>query len=68
MARAVLRAVTTVEASELGLKPGEWPTEVKWEGWTWTAPEFERRVVNGEAELLHVSYRCNGRRLVVIND
>lgn len=54
-----------VQASEIGLKPGEWPKELTWSGRTYTRTSIE---IDGEGDVLEGVYHCREQKLVVHND
>jgi hypothetical protein len=57
----------TREASEIGLKPGEWPEYITFNGQTW---QRRARDCTEDGELLAVKYQHTNSRheLVVLND
>lgn len=57
----------TIEASDLGLRPGHWPTTLQLNGWTWERTSCKR---DEEGDLLYVRYcrRDNREAVLVYND
>lgn len=55
-----------VEASTLGLAPGQWPEMLTYEGLRYRRDNFEQR----EGEIISVAYIClsGGGKLTVLND
>ncbi len=68
-----------IDASDIGLKPGEWPIDLRHDGATWRLVRREDVVRDADGDVLMVRYRRVGTRaeatppadgdvLVVVND
>ena len=61
MTTLVMRPITTITKEEAGIIDGQWPVELKHEGFTWTRPV----IIRIKEELVHVVYQCGMRKLVI---